>query len=191
MVRGSSTRFFSLLAGLAILIASIVVYSVLLKPAYEDVNQLRGDLASKSALVREQRRVIEKVKELLDQYPSLVGPRQRISLALPNEVGYPTLLNQINGLTKAAGLTLQSVSLSLSPFSQTAGLPAGPNAPVMGIIQINFDVSGNYQALKNLLETIETNIRIMDLVSLSINPGSSGANYNYHLVVNTYYQTLK
>lgn len=191
MVRGSSTRFFTLLASLTILIASIVVYSLLLKPAYEDVNQLRGDLVSRSDLVSEQRRVIEKVKDLLDQYPSLAGPRQKISLALPDEASYPTLLNQINGLTKASGLTLQSVSLSSLSSSQALGLPAGPNVPIMSVIQINLDVSGSYQALKSFLQTIETNIRIMDLVSLAINPLANSNNYNYHLVVNTYYQTLK
>ena len=191
MVRGSSTRFFSLLASLAILIASIVVYSLLLKPAYEEVNQLRGDLTSKSDLVSEQRRVIEKVKELLDQYPSLAGPRQKISLALPDKADYPTLLNQINGLTNAAGLALQSVSLASVTSAQAGGLGAGSNVPIMSTIQINLDVSGSYQTLKSFLQTIETNIRIMDLVSLAITPLANSNNYNYHLVVNTYYQTLK
>ena len=190
MAKGSSLRFVSLIASLAILIACLIFYSLLLKPAYNEVNQLRGDLASKSELVKDQRRVVEKVKELLDQYPSLSGPRQTISLAIPNREEYPTLITQVNGLAHAAGLILQSLSLATQTFTQAATV-AGPSLPVVGIIQMSLETSGSYQSLKNFIQTLETNIRIMDLVSFSINPLSGSGNYNYNLVVNTYYQTLR
>ena len=170
------------------LVATIFLYTLLLKPAYEEVNQLRGDLAVKSDLVKTQTKVVMEVQELLAQYQSLTAPKQIVALSLPNQEGYPTLLNQINSLARAAGLALESVNLNLLPYAE--GGSSGSNLPVIGAVQLTMSLSGPYQSLKNFLETIENNIRIMDLASLDITPQIRGDNFSYNVVVNAYYQSL-
>ena len=62
--------------------------------------------------------------------------------------------------------------------------------PAPEVIQINLRLAGTYESFKAFLERIETNIRVMDLVRLSIVPGKSGTTYSYDVVVHTYYQSL-
>ena len=186
-MKAASLRFWNLILSLLVLAAAIFVYTLLVQPAYQEVNQLRGDLATKASLVEEQKIIVDKVKALLDQYQTLSRPKETIALALPTREEYPTLINQLSGLIRVQGLILESVSLNLLPAQ---GIPApGGKVPVLSTVQLNLAVKGSYQAFKNFLQTLENNIRIMDLVSMSITPAPAD-NYSYNLVVNAYYQSL-
>jgi|SRR3989344_6850662 len=190
-MKTSAKRFFSLIGSLALLVATIFVFSALLRPAYREINQLRGDLASRSELLENQLRIVGEIGNLLDQYQSLAGTKEAISLALPNQEDYPTLMNQINALARTSGLNLSGVGINLLPYRQTATALEGSNVPVVSVIQLNLTLRGSYQALKSFLGTLETNIRVMDLVSLSIAPSQlGGQDYSFSVVVNAYYQTL-
>lgn len=188
-MRASTIRFLNLLASLGLLLAAIFVFTLLLKPAYREINVLRGDLAVKTSTLTDQKKIVAEVREYLDRYQSLVGHSQKISLTLPNREEYPNLINQLSGLARISGLALQSVTLATLPY-QKSGTSVADSAPVVNIIQATLSLSGSYQSFKNLLQSIETNIRLMDAVSFSLNPGTGGDNYSYNLVVNAYYQSL-
>jgi len=189
-MKPSSVRFFNLLISLLLLIATIFVYSVLISPAYREINQLRGDLASKNELLKNQKKIVEKVKELLSRQQSLSVPKQAVSLVLPNSEKYPELINQISGLARAANLRLESINLSLLPF-QDSFSTGDENVPVVGVVQISVDLEGSYDSLKTFIQTIENNIRVMDLVKLTVSKRNQGGdNFLYNLVINAYYQSL-
>jgi len=189
-MKSSSIRFINLTISLALLLATIFVYSILLRPAYQEINQLRGDLASKSDILDNQTRVVEKVKELLDEYQGFSSLKQAVSLTLPNSEAYPDLINQISGLSRASNLNLDSISLNPLPYNESFSLSNG-NVPVVEIMQVTIDLTGSYESLKTFLQTIETNIRVMDLVRLTITPDSqTGGDFSYNLVINAYYQSL-
>jgi len=188
-MKSSTIRFLNLLASLGLLLASIFVFTLLLQPSYREINELRGDLAVKSAAVKDQTRIVEEVRSLLDQYESLAGPSQTIALALPNREEYPNLVNQFGGLARVSGLALDSITFAALPYQKSATSPLN-GAPVVNIIQTTLSLGGSYQSFKNFLRAIETNIRLMDTVSFSLNPGAGGDNYSYNLVVNAYYQSL-
>lgn len=180
-----------MLASLILLIGAIFVYSTLLKPAYDEVNQLRGDLASKSEVLEDQKKVVAKVKELLSQTQTLESAKKAVSLVLPNREEYPTLINQLSSLARTDGLTLESINLSKSTFGRTISQSAD-KTPVVSVLQASLSVKGPYQSLKNFIQKLETNIRVMDLKKITVIPGAegSGDNFSYNLVVNVYYQTL-
>ncbi len=189
-MKPSSVRFLSLLASLALLAATIFVYATLLSPGYQEINQLRGDYATKSELVDNQRAIVAEVKAAIDRYKTLSGLQENISLALPTDAGYAAIINQLNSLAQASGLFLESVGVNVLPFSQSAGGVAGKNVPVVGTIQLTLRLAGSYPAFKSFAQSLETNVRIMDIASLGVAGGASGQNYTYTMVVNTYYQKL-
>ena len=189
-MRASSLRFINLLVSLGFLIATLVVYAWLLRPAYREVNTLRGDLAAKTELVETERRVVDEVSSLLAQYQTLTGPQQTISLALPNRENYAALVNQIGSLSRASGLFLESASVNILPFQDSKG-SRGKNVPTVGVIQLSLTLNGPYASFKSLLTVLATNIRLMDIVSFTVNAANRPAdNYAYNLVVNAYYQSL-
>lgn len=172
--------------------ATIFVYALLLKPAYEDVNKLRGDLSAKSALLESQKKVVGKVKTLLEQYQGLSQPQQALLLSLPNKEEYPALINQMKGLVgDAGGLLLESIRFRKLPVQKSADV-SEIKLPLLGTLQVSLSVKGPYQVFKNFMQLIERNVRVMDFVSIGINPVKEGdENYAYTAVVNTYYQTFE
>lgn len=187
-MKSSNKRFLSLLASLLLLVAAIFVYSLLVAPAYQEINKLRGDLASKADALEAQQEISKQTKTLLDQYQSdLAGLQNTISLAMPIGIDYQSLVNQINGLTKNFNLLLVSLDFNLLPIAgQSATGVVKNTAPA--IVQLKLQLKGQYQPFKDFLRALETNIRIIDLANLTIVPDEKGQNFSYNVVANTYYQ---
>ncbi|NCO15499.1 MAG: hypothetical protein GW899_01980, partial [Parcubacteria group bacterium] len=74
--------------------------------------------------------------------------------------------------------------LAIKPSDQP-GLVKG-----LGILRYNFRLTGTYDGLKSFLQAVETNISLMDLVSLKIEPATKSAkgNLSYTVNMDTYYQ---
>ena len=186
-MKGSTQRFLSLVASLGILVAGILVFSLLLVPSYREINKLRGELISKSQALESQQTIVDNTKKLLNQYQSdLSSFKNSISLAMPIGSDYPSLVNQLASLSKAFGLLLVSVDFNLLPISLA---PANRNLPVTGTVQVKMQMRGTYQSFKDFLTALESNIRIMDVISFNIIPDERGQNFSYFLIVNTYYQS--
>ncbi len=178
----------SLLVSLALLIGTIVVYATLLKPAYGEINQLRGELSATENTIDGERENVEKLKSLLEQYKSVQVAQQNIAQVLPGDEAYPQLFNQFDALTRSNGISLQSVNITLVPLQ---GVLQSNSAPRVGVVEASLALVGPYANFKNFLQSLETNIRLMDVKSVQINPGiGSGQNYLYNIVVDAYYQTL-
>ncbi len=191
-MKGSTVRFVNLSLSLVLLASTILVYNALIKPAYTDVNILRGGLASRSDLLRDQRKIVEQVKNLLAQYQGLSGPQKAISIALPQIEEFPTLVNQLRSRAEASGLLLESINFQPLTFQSSESKDKSKQEiPKMATVQISLQLRGSYAAVKALIQSLEANVRIMDMVSLNVATSpTGGSNYGYKLVVNTYYQTI-
>ena len=179
----------NLILSLAVLAASIIVYSSFLRPAYEEINGMRGDLSSKTEFLENQKKIVDEVKGLLEEYQTLAGPRQTVSLVLPTVEEYPSAVNQMSSLARASGLVLGSVATTKLPFEQSTTQQTGE--PAVSVLQLVINLNGPYQAFKNFINSVESNIRLFDIVSFEIGSSQGGGdNYPYNMVVNAYYQSL-
>jgi len=188
-MKGSTKRLISLLVSLVFLMATFFVYISFLKPAYRDVNTLRGDLQSKTTFYNEQKDLLLGVQDLLTQYTTLSAPQQTVSRALPTKEDYPTLLNQINALANISELLLDSVTIDPVSFQGKKSF-IGTDVPHVQTLQLSLRLVGPYESVKRFIEVVERNFRIMDIVHITVNPGS-GNNYAYDFIINTYYQSIK
>ena len=190
-MKDSSKRLMSLLASLLLVAGSFFLFVTLIEPAYDTVNGLRGTVASRTATYAEQQEVVAEASALFERYESVTVLREAIARAIPHEAEYATLVNQLGSIARISNLILESVephavpSRGASPRASSARTLPAPE-----VIQINLRLAGTYESFKAFLERIETNIRVMDLVRLSIVPGKSGTTYSYDVVVHTYYQSL-
>ncbi|MDP3901898.1 MAG: type 4a pilus biogenesis protein PilO [bacterium] len=171
-MKASSKRSLSLLASAALLIGALVFYANFISPEYDNIQELRGNLAAKTKLFDGQKEIIDRVSDLLSQYQSAARLQEIISLVLPLGADTASLFQQIYSLGQNSGLQMISLSLS-QPSSDSSGL---------GMVRINLGLRGSYNALKSFLQTLETNIRIMDVNHLTIRDDT------YNLSVDAYYQ---
>lgn len=176
-MRASTRRLITLLLSFLFLIGAFVVYASFLKPEYASVNVLRGTFASKSNLYDEQKKIIDNIQELLAKYQGATNIQDTVSLALPNARNEDILFYQMLNLAKIANLTLDALGVSggasLAPGE--SGGKASTALPQIGTVQVNMRVKGSYDDLKRFLQIVETNVRILDAVTINFAPpGAAG-----------------
>ena len=186
-MKASIKRFLSILLAILMFVASLFVYSTLIRPAYSEIKSLRAEIAGRLELISKNEVSIQQVKKLLTEYQDIAKVQETISLILPLEQNTSQGVNQIDGLSKLNKLTIDFLSiqqLAIKPSTQP-GLVKG-----LGVLRYNFRLTGTYESLKSFIQAVETNISLMDLVSLKIEPATKSAkdNFSYTVNMDTYYQ---
>jgi Tfp pilus assembly protein PilO len=187
-IKASTKRSLSLLGSILFLIAALFIYSSWIRSEYRVIRELRGAIAAKADFLANQKAIISQVQNLITQYQGAAQIQETISLALPSEERTASIFQQIQAISKNAGLTIQSFGLNILGFR-----PAPVKislAKNLGTIQVNLRLLGAYESIKSFLKAAETNVRIMDLRQLRVEPaGKSTENiYNYTITLDTYYQ---
>ncbi|MEK7162965.1 MAG: hypothetical protein AAB696_01620 [Patescibacteria group bacterium] len=191
-MKASSKRILSILLSVLIIIASLFVYSSLIRPAYSEIKNLRSETAGKMDIIDKNKGSIEQVQKLLSEYQSIAQVQEIISFILPLEQNIPRAINQVVGLADLNKLSIESVGvrqLAIKPSAQ-------PNL-VKGVGTLRFDLrlAGSYENLKMFIQNMESNMNLMDLVSLKIESGikvkpgaGGGENFSYTMIIDSYYQ---
>jgi len=181
-------RTVSLLVSALVLIAAVVGYVILVKPAYREILQLRGVLKSKSDFFNEQSLAIGKVDNMILQYQGASKLQDTVSLSFPLKEDLASLFNQLRTLAELSGLRIEIFGVKPLSFQSLVAAPLIKN---VGTLQVSLRVTGSYEAFKQFLGGLETNVRLMNVQQITIERlGSAAANlFSYNLLVNTYYQS--
>ncbi len=172
-MKNSLQRTISLLGSLSLLIGAMVIYSLLIRPEYAQINELRGILIAKGNLLLEQQSIISQVESLLSQYQNSARIQEAVSLSLPIKEDNSSIFGQLQALAQDNNLSIEVFGVQNLPITKSN----------LGVLQVSLKVIGSYENFKNFLRGVETNIRVMDLSSLKI------GRTDYNVVLNTYYQT--
>ena len=178
-------RLISVTVSLTFFLAAIAIFFSLIVPASGEIQDLRGQRNALSGLLEEESARIEAVRRLFDEYGSISTLESTLKKALPSDEEIPSVINQLHGMAKASGITIESLDISLpaiKPNNQDDVI-----RPV-GEVQVSLTLSGNYSEIKSYLSSLETNVRVMDVKRLSLNGGTEGETLSYDIVVNAYYQ---
>lgn len=187
-MKASTKRFLSIIVSGIFIIGSLVVYANFIRPAYADIQQLRGELSAKTGLLNNQSQAITKFQNLLVEQQSSSKLQERISLVLPPKENVSDIMNQLQAIASANGVSVQSVGLEYLPIKQ-----AKKNTDVvkgLGSLRLTMKIFGSYEAFKNFIGSLETNVRVMDVNTLKVeHAGRPDQNlFTYNLTVDTYYQ---
>jgi Tfp pilus assembly protein PilO len=188
-MKSSTKRILSISISTLLFIGSLFVYGSLIKPAYSQIKDLRSEVASRLDFIEKNEAYIQKIQKKIKELQDLDKTTETISLILPLNQDVASRVSQIDGLAYNNRLTIELLSiqeLSIKPSKQ-------PNlVKGIGTLRFNFKASGNYENFKSFIQALETNITLMDLVGLKIEPNNkpktAGSNFDYTMVVDTYYQ---
>jgi len=188
----STKRVFSILIAIFMFIASLFIYSSLIKSIYAEIKNKRTEIVSRLELINKYETSIKQIQKILSEYQNISQFAETISSILPPEQNVSQSVNQISGLAKINNLIINFLSvqqLAITPSSKP-DLIRG-----RGVLRLNFALTGSYENFRKFVQTMETNISLMDLISLKIEPKietglkSVKDNFSYAMAVDTYYQS--
>ncbi|MBL7057724.1 hypothetical protein ISS03_00115 [Patescibacteria group bacterium] len=159
---------------LGILIGS---YFFILLPKKQSADERVGS----EAAVREQRYLslkseLSRLEELTIVYDSIDSKNiAKLDKILPKKIELEELIKQMEVIMMQNGLFLSNITTR----------EAKNLTPDIGSAEININVVGaDYLGFKNLLRSLENNLRLMDIQSLTFAPGGKGSS----LIILAYYQ---
>ncbi|MCL4400324.1 type 4a pilus biogenesis protein PilO [Patescibacteria group bacterium] len=188
-MKGSTKRALSILFSVFFLIASFIVYTNLIQPEMGTASELQAEVASKNNAYQSQKNAVAQVSKLIGQFQNATALQESLSLGMPIGPGITQALNQWYAISGNSQANVQSLDIklnnSLSPAAQ-------PLTKRMGTVVVNLGVVGTYDSIKQFLNSLESNARVINVSSLDFKPvgqatGSSPL-YSLELTVNTFYQ---
>lgn len=153
--------------------------------AYGRYQSLTGTKALLVQAQTESAKLVEaqnQVDKFLEEYKTLSKEQSSANTALPIKEGKPELvLAQIDRLASQSGLALGSLSVR----EKNNDVKIADNG--IDFQDIEMEATGSYPAFKNFILLIETNLRIVDLQSITAHAEDENS-IKYKLIARSYFQ---
>lgn len=193
-MKHSTARLISFTVAAIFLIATLVVFLRLVRPAYGEAQELKAQKLSRENFYKNQQTTLAEVKKIVAEYKGGGTPQAAVSLAFPQYKDEANVLNQIETMASRNNLAVQNITISTPGSRQTSAAkrPGATSTLVkpIGVISVQLRIAGTYASMKSFISAIETNIRIMDITALSVTPvGRSNQDfYTFDINFDSYYQ---
>ena len=204
-MKQSSKRLISVLIALLFVVAAFIFFFDFVQPAYNDMKMLRSKQLGEENYITNQAILVKQVQTILTTYRNEAQGAANVDLAMPSGEDIAGALAQIQGIAVNNGITIGSIAVTppaIQVQAKLAGAVASSSTLMkpLGSFTFKLAASGSYENFKNFLSEIETNIRIFDVETVSLQPAavtasaalraaSSSDMFNYMITVATYYQT--
>ena len=143
--------------------ASILIFFLLVLPAFDQTRALRGSVKEREEILREAEAISDQVKNLNREIEANKNNISKLDLLLPREKELPEFLSNIESIVFSSGMTLSEMNLS-EVSSQ------GEIGKINGTLKL----SGSYSAFLNLLDFLEKNLRLIEVATLDAASQTTG-----------------
>lgn len=181
-INGLLNSYFNLFVVVFITFLLFLSYFLILKPKVDETtNAISENISSYERLLRAEKDKLTTLQETILTYDKIDQiDLDRVNGILPNEYDKEALYGEIEEIIRQNGFIPTSIALTKE---ETVLSTSSPSNPKIGVINIDLSVASiNYAGIKNLLEILETNLRILDVKELSLSDGGSG-----NLKIDTYF----
>jgi hypothetical protein len=182
-------------------------FFVFTNPLYNNISVLNSNVASYDGALNNSK-MFENERDILTSKYNQIDPDNllKIKKLLPDNVDNIRLILEIGQIALPYGMVLKDVKYNVvdSDTTKTAatgtvirGGSVSETSKNYGIFDLEFSVSGTYDNFIAFTKDLESNLRIVDISSItfSSNTGSAGSNprinspdiYKYDFKIKTYY----
>lgn len=183
---------------LILIIAIASVGLLFLKPGFSDIKTLKIRNAQKNDELIRKQMILAKIQSLKEKYEQAEEKIQKIYQVLPLKPDIPGIIVQLETLASENGILLEGISYSIPTKPSKTFRPQAKDEAkekevvVLQKVTFGLQLSGGYQAFKNFLAELESNLRLMDITDISLSSSWQKAEvtgtYAYNLSLTLYYQ---
>ncbi len=199
---------------LIILILILVGVTVFIDtPAVRGILQTRKSIDTQKEILADTQLFLARVRELTKIYSENKENIDKIDFIFPPKEDVPNLIVQVESLVIGEGLMLDKLEITPQTEEESTGIRpvsaagAGDEEAVSAgplrkttlekkykTLMINLGFTGSYPAFKNFLNATQENMRLIDIESINISPGSKTGEggtagvFTFDLILKTYYQ---
>lgn len=186
-MKSSTKRVLSIGLSFLFFIGILLVYVNLISPELTKVQKKRALVLSKEALFANQKSAVEGVQKIINQFQSISRLQETVSLALPLKENTTQALNQLEAISRNSRANI--ASFDIEPLALSSSKE--PIVKRLGSLELNLNIRGSYEALKDFLRFLETNVRLTNVQYLHFVAGASNKDqdsYDLNLKAEMFYQ---
>ena len=182
-------------------------FFIFTNPIYNSISALNSDVASYNGAL-DNSKMFENERDKLTSKYNQIDPDNllKIKKLLPDNVDNIRLILEIGQIALPYGMVLKDVKYSVTnsntgTTATTGTVIKGGSAPLTsknyGIFDLEFSISGTYDNFINFTKDLESNLRIVDISSITFSSNVSTASsnpkisspdiYKYDFKIKTYY----
>ena len=182
---------------------TVTVFMTLTSPLYSDIQALRETSASYDQALTNSKD-LEKERDKLTQVYNSIEPENlnKLQKLLPDNVDNIRLILEIEKIAAPYGMVLRDVKYDTDKTSATeasAPIQGGDTTQIAhkeyGVWSLGFSTNGTYNNFMSFIKDLESNLRIVDISSISFSSdiGGAGLNpafkeaYKYDFKIKTYW----
>ena len=173
----SSARVLSMfLFSALIFVAALYVLFGLDMPQWQNVQASRYQVAERQAVRDHLMDLVNQFRQEVAQFANLDAQIALISNTLPSSMNIPELLATMETMTgtnhvSLDQITFTSVSANQVPVTAPATAPGAPIAPSKTMtVTVSISGSGDYSSVKDFLNALETEQRLIDVSTFTLSP---------------------
>ncbi len=180
------------ITALVLLIASAGAVFGFINPQYAKYQDLSESKAQYQTAADQARKVRE-VREKLIQSASNISSieKTRLTKMLPDSVDTVRLTMDINGIASKYGILIKRIDVKAEEKKTSGSAPAASpfitaqKADPFNTLPLSFSLTSSYENFNLFLSDLEKSLRIIDIVSISVNPNVSNL-YDFSVAARTY-----
>jgi Tfp pilus assembly protein PilO len=190
-----------------LILIAVALFFMFTNPIYSDISTLQTKVSSYNEALNNSK-ALESVRDTLTAKENAIDPANlaKIVKLLPDNVDNIRLILEIGQIAAPYGMTLKDVKYSVtSPVTTptTTGVVQGGSTSTSasnkdyGVFNLEFSTTGSYSNFMNFTKDLESNLRIVDISSISFSSDTNtnitntkvGPNeiYTYDFKIQTYY----
>lgn len=178
------------------------VFFVYTKPTYDKIDTLKAEISQFDSALDKSKEMQELKRSLLSRYNTFTSEQlNRLSRLLPDHVDNVRLVLDLDSLASRYGMAVQNVvvdrDLSVVNQEQTVIGALSAQAAQYDSLTMQFATRGTYASFVAFLKDLESSLRIVDLVALTVDPDSTPVGpdgeplgdpiYRYNVTLRTYW----
>jgi Tfp pilus assembly protein PilO len=175
--------------------AAMIVFFTLSWPNLTKVFDLNFILNESKKEYEKQNQSLQLAKSIIEQYKNLNDVNQAVSLTMPKTDEVYNIIVQLNKIAQSSGMSIEGLSLK-EVINNELDVSNNHQNLVKPYQTISIDISlrGSYESFKTWLELVETNIRLMDVKSVSFEGVNLSSDkpinnfFNFNVNLDIYYQ---
>jgi Tfp pilus assembly protein PilO len=150
---------------------SILVFSLLVLPAFDKTRTLSGSIKERENMLDELQQTAGRIAEFNNEIKTNEANIAKLDQLLPRQKEVSEILVTIESIISSSGLYLSELSIS-EPVSQG-----------IGKVNANIKLTGEFYSLMNFLDLLEKNLRLIEInaIDISTQPGGGLSAINYDI----------
>ena len=179
---------FKALISLFLIAGAAVIFFTESKNYFPEIKVLRKQVSSYNETINTAKKVRSSIDKTLGEYNAISQENvDRINKMVPSGAESMKLVIQIDDMMRKNGLTLKAINIKDVASQNSSSDSPKNDGKIAESVFLSMNAQGSYESFRSFIKGLEKSLRLIDVVSVSINPGDQN-NYSFSIESVSYWQ---